>query len=125
VSALLEQQPSPVGQEGPDNPAVWPLVIANESRPDLVADMMARDGLGRSRYGSPLLVWNGRDALADGYQEALDLAVYLEQCAQRVPKSEKAWDPYHPRDRLESLKFEVLGICRQLRELAGKIPVTP
>lgn len=54
----------------------------NESRPiwDLVIeDMQARDQLGRERYGTPLQAGNGRDALVDAYEEALDLAVYLRQ----------------------------------------------
>ncbi len=49
---------------------VWDLVIA---------DMVARDQLGRERYGTPLQAFNGRDALIDAYQEALDLVVYLRQ----------------------------------------------
>jgi hypothetical protein len=52
------------------NPAVWDLVIA---------DMHARDRVGRERYGTPLQAHNGRDALRDAYEEALDLAVYLRQ----------------------------------------------
>lgn len=51
-------------------PAVWDLVLA---------DMKARDQVGRERYGVPLQPHNGRDALVDAYQEALDLAVYLRQ----------------------------------------------
>jgi hypothetical protein len=51
-----------------DGPAIWPLVIA---------DMQSRDAAGRAKYGTPLQANNGRDALVDAYQEALDLAVYL------------------------------------------------
>lgn len=51
-------------------PAVWSLVLE---------DMGQRDQLGRERYGVPLQPHNGRDALLDAYQEALDLAVYLRQ----------------------------------------------
>ncbi len=61
------EQPSPVPN---DRPAVWDLVID---------DMRARDALGRARYGTPLQAGNGRDALRDAYEEALDLAVYLRQ----------------------------------------------
>ena len=50
--------------------AVWDAVIE---------DMKARDRLGRERYGRPLTPHNGRDALQDAYEEALDLAVYLKQ----------------------------------------------
>lgn len=47
---------------------------------DLVlADMVERKQLGIQRYGTPLQAHNGRDALLDAYQEALDLALYLRQ----------------------------------------------
>lgn len=62
-----KEQPAPVAN---DRPAVWPAVIK---------DMEARDQLGRQRYGVPLQPNNGRDALRDAYEEALDLAVYLKQ----------------------------------------------
>ena len=63
----IQDQPSPVGN---DLPAVWDLVVS---------DMLDRDQVGRQRYGTPLQPHNGRDALVDAYQEALDLAVYLRQ----------------------------------------------
>jgi hypothetical protein len=63
----MTDQPAPKPTSGP---AVWDLVVA---------DMHARDELGRQRYGTPLQPHNGRDALLDAYQEALDLAVYLRQ----------------------------------------------
>lgn len=62
-----QEQPAPIAN---DRPAVWPLVIA---------DMKARDRLGRERYGVPLQPGNGRDALRDAYEEALDLCAYLRQ----------------------------------------------
>lgn len=46
------------------------------------ADMQERDRLGRERYGTPLQPHNGRDALVDAYQEALDLVVYLRQAIE-------------------------------------------
>ena len=52
---------------------VWELVVE---------DMRARDQLGRRRYGVPLQAGNGRDALRDAYEEALDLAVYLRQAIE-------------------------------------------
>jgi hypothetical protein len=51
-------------------PAVWDLVQQ---------DMRQRDQEGRARYGTPLQPHNGRDALRDAYEEALDQAVYLRQ----------------------------------------------
>jgi len=64
---IRKEQPAPVANDGP---AVWPLVVA---------DMQARDQLGRERYGVPLQPNNGRDALRDAYEEALDLCAYLRQ----------------------------------------------
>ena len=62
-----------------------PPPVPNASRPvwDLVIeDMKERDHVGRQRYGTPLQTHNGRDALVDAYQEALDLVVYLRQAIE-------------------------------------------
>lgn len=42
-------------------------------------DLLKREALGVSRYGTALQAFNGRDALRDAYEEALDLACYLRQ----------------------------------------------
>lgn len=42
-------------------------------------DLDKREQLGRERYGTSLYPNNGRDALLDAYEEALDLACYLKQ----------------------------------------------
>lgn len=63
----MSDQPPP---KTSDAPPVWPLVVE---------DMHLRDMVGRQRYGTPLQAHNGRDALVDAYEEALDLAVYLRQ----------------------------------------------
>lgn len=63
-------------------PGDQPLPVPNDRLliHDLVAaDIQARKELGTRRYGTPLQPFNGRDALLDAYQEALDLAVYLKQ----------------------------------------------
>lgn len=52
------------------SPAMWDLVVK---------DMRARDAFGLRKYGQRLAAHDGRDALADAYQEALDLAVYLRK----------------------------------------------
>jgi hypothetical protein len=67
MSGPAQYEPDPI----PNNQvAVWELVIA---------DMQKRDEMGREKYGTPLQPFNGRDALWDAYQEALDLVVYLRQ----------------------------------------------
>lgn len=53
-----------------DNPAIWDLVEH---------DIRERDKLGTFKYKTRLQGFNGRDALRDAYQEALDLSVYLRQ----------------------------------------------
>lgn len=54
----------------------------NNSQPivDMVIeDLAARKEYGVKTYGTPLQANNGRDALVDAYQEALDLCIYLRQ----------------------------------------------
>lgn len=63
--ALATDQPMPTANA---LPAAWDLVMA---------DMRERDRFGKEKYGVRLQPSNGRDFLADAYQEALDLAVYL------------------------------------------------
>lgn len=79
MSTKIEDQPAPQ----PGGTAIWPLVVQ---------DMQQRDQLGRERYGTPLQAHNGRDALVDAYQEALDLAVYLRQRVE-----EDRWIPVDER----------------------------
>ena len=61
----VQPMPCPNG-----NPAIWDLVIA---------EMQQRDRKGLAKYGTRLQGDNGRDALRDAYEEALDLCVYLRQ----------------------------------------------
>lgn len=68
-AATLE--PSPIVRQ--DVPAIQDLVIA---------DIEARKAVGIRKYGTVLQAHNGRDALMDAYQEALDLAMYLRQAIE-------------------------------------------
>ena len=61
------EQPDPIKN---DKPACWDLVMR---------DMKDRDTWGRTKYGTPLQPFNGRDALTDTYQELLDACVYMRQ----------------------------------------------
>lgn len=70
VNELVTPQPDPRPTAGRP---IWELVIE---------DMQARDQDGRRKYGTPLQARNGRDALVDAYQEALDLCVYLRQAIE-------------------------------------------
>ena len=93
---LVKEQKPP---EPNDRPAVWDLVIK---------DMLARDGEGRRKYGTPLQPFNGRDVLVDAYQEALDLVVYLRQAIY-----ERSADP---RTLLEEAREYVHGCTKDSDE---------
>jgi len=64
---------------------IWDLVIneAPTATPQgLIDDMRVRDVKGRLEYGAPLTAYNGRDAVQDAYEEALDGLVYLRQARE-------------------------------------------
>lgn len=61
------EQPAPSAGEGPE---IGPLVLD---------DIRARIELGKKRYGTALRAYNGRSALVDAIQEAIDLVMYLRQ----------------------------------------------
>lgn len=48
--------------------------------PLVIKDLQNRGKVGFRKYKTPLQSFNGRDALIDAYQEALDLCMYLRQC---------------------------------------------
>lgn len=68
MAKFIEDQTKPVVND--KLPFVWDLVKK---------DFDDRDEVGRIRYNTRLQPHNGRDALVDAYQEALDLVVYLRQ----------------------------------------------
>lgn len=51
----------------------------------VMIDLEGRRVLGRARYGEELRTDNGRNALLDAYEEALDLACYLKQALLEQP----------------------------------------
>lgn len=66
VSAISEHQPEP--KEGRQ-------IVADI----VIADIRERSEAGKIKYGTYLKTNNGRDALMDAYQEAIDLVMYLRQ----------------------------------------------
>jgi hypothetical protein len=60
-----------------------PLRAVEKTRKDVLpfveADLLGRRKKGVEEYGEPLMTHNGRDALWDAYEEALDLVMYLRQ----------------------------------------------
>lgn len=56
-----------------------PLPGTIEIAPLVLADIQARIEMGQKKYNTTLQANNGRDALMDAYQEAIDLVMYLRQ----------------------------------------------
>lgn len=54
--------------------------------PLVLADLKARIEKGEKQYGEPLTTHNGRPALQDAYEEALDLSLYLRQAIEENAK---------------------------------------
>jgi hypothetical protein len=67
---MNSEQPKPIENT---QSYIWDLVIS---------DMKQRDWIGNKKYNTRLQPFNGRDALVDAYQEALDLCVYLRQAIE-------------------------------------------
>jgi hypothetical protein len=70
--------PERAGREG-DTQALPRIHDAPFVQDAVIADIEARRQVGIRRYGTALQPHNGRDALLDAYEEALDLAMYLKQ----------------------------------------------
>lgn len=66
MTNMNKQQPFPTASTGD----ITELVIQ---------DLKERRALGIKKYHTTLQAFNGRDALVDAYQEALDLVQYLRQ----------------------------------------------
>lgn len=53
--------------------------INDDLRNTIIRAIDSRRAIGISKYGVPLQTFNGRDALTDAWDEALDLWTYLNQ----------------------------------------------
>ncbi|MDP2275265.1 MAG: hypothetical protein Q8K32_31255 [Archangium sp.] len=126
---LNAPQPAPSRGEGDE---VWPTIFANDALvlPDwLKVDMRARHEIGIAKYGTPLRVWNERDCVVDAYQEALDLAVYVQQARCRLPVFTlgKGGVPlFNTRHNLDLVFHAALQAACRLGELARRqsVPTT-
>lgn len=78
--------------KGNNHKSIWDMVIEDELKSGssfneeyIVPDMKKRNRKGIETYGVPLQPFNGRDALLDAYEEALDLMAYLKQADTEKP----------------------------------------
>ena len=57
-------------------------IVNREIMPLVIEDLKKRTEKGIKEYGEPLKANNGRDALWDAYEEALDMVQYLRQAIE-------------------------------------------
>lgn len=81
MSDASTPQPPPTGDGVPVLPKLLEHIrgIYGCSTRTICADLEARAKIGEAKYGTTLRAHNGRDAVVDAYQEALDLCMYLAQ----------------------------------------------
>lgn len=87
-------------------------------------DLTTRESLGIQRYGTPLQAGNGRDALRDAYEEALDLACYLRQAIEErdnPPKPQPSLNP-NPTTKWEGLRLHLVREHGQDIQLVSDMP---
>ena len=70
-------QPAPIQTAG--SVPVLPFVLSDPETGPIRPDLSERADAGVKKYGVPLMARNGRDALADFYQETLDAVMYAKQ----------------------------------------------
>jgi hypothetical protein len=114
VTAATADQPTPTSS---DRPHISDIVAAELRATGhgidlaIADDIDARKQLGISRYGTALQAGNGRDALVDAYQEALDLAVYVQQAVEEGRVDRECGG---------LLASDARNACRRLRRLIGE-----
>jgi hypothetical protein len=102
--------PEPMPVRGPGGVEITPLVIK---------DMQARDTMGRSKYGGPLVTNDGRDSLNDLYQEILDAAVYCKKLELELNEERKSRQMAI--ERIEIMRRENRALKSEINELRMKL----
>lgn len=97
MSTFLNDQPVPVANE---QEAIADIVLKEYGHiKSIVPIIKKRKAQGIERYKVPLQPFNGRDALDEALQEAVDGALYLRQYAEELKQQGKpsvdAMSAYH------------------------------
>lgn len=91
MSEVQYRMDNPIWRAGNDYLAAMEAAVLDQPSPSgtgadiamlVQQDIEARAVKGEATYGERLLPNNGRDALIDAYQEALDLCMYLRQAIE-------------------------------------------
>jgi len=70
----------------------WP--VKRDEEDDICEAVAERMKLGVRKYGHALQAYNGRDAMQDAWEEALDLLAYTGQASMEEPLDEMLHDLY-------------------------------
>ena len=89
----------------------------------LAEDIRARREVGIQRYGTELQPHNGRDALRDAYEEALDLWVYLRQLVVECGTAAGTESMQETLDRALTDTIRTAGTLRTLLREAERFQV--
>lgn len=117
MSTLIEDQPNPIAGSGDVLLSVIESVkLLAQLKPDsaedcatLIALLEERRLLGLKRYGTPLQLFNGRDAFLDTMQELLDASAYIQQCVTELCYKREATIE---RKAMEELRVTILECCK-------------
>ena len=102
-------EPAPTAGTGPD---LWPLVIhKHRDRPAFCRAALERHAFGVAKYSCGLRAFNGRNALIDALQEALDLVVYLEQARVETASNGALVRLTAMQDRAVDMAQELAVLC--------------
>lgn len=112
VELASMKQPHPKKGNARVIDVVWPGLHRGSIRDgDLVDCLRERAKSGLAKYGVYLETNNGRDALVDAFQEALDLVMYLEQYREELVESETKNNAHH---LFEGARYLAHDIMREL-----------
>ena len=102
--------------EGPPRRA--PSVHPAEVFPALLADIHARNLVGQQVYRQELTTFNGRDALREAYEEAIDMTVYLKQALmEREAMAGIAPQPASEDLRVDQIEGDIETLSRQFNAI--------
>jgi hypothetical protein len=120
LSIADEAQPAPTPSSGP---FAWDEVrqdiiqtkkFDREPWRTMLAEMSDRDAFGLEKHGERLAPENGRDHLADAWQETLDQLVYMRAAIMSLG------DNHEMRRRLNAIYWRSLDVAASLREFIAE-----
>lgn len=111
----VTEQPAPVTTE-----------LSEEICDQVIEDLKFRKKLGFEKYGTPLKSFNGRNALRDAYEEALDLVQYLKQ---QMVEDKRTYATYDELEQATDLCIQDLQkknaiLSTALAMIIGKDPIS-